>query len=132
MSTLPSLQDQRHPRHGFISEGGVVEEAGPRHHGYPFESEHLLRVESVVQAQAVGERRESQVADETIFVFELVSQSGPGPVSLEIIALIFESRAIDAGKSMEGRIKHPAGICHTVHVSALVVVFETRQAMLPA
>ena len=69
---------------------------------------------------------------QTIFVFELVSHCGASPASLEIVALVFESCAIDVSESMEGKIEHATGIVHAVYVGSLVVVFETGEAMLPA
>ena len=108
-----------------------MDEAGAGHHRYSFQSQQLLRVGCVVQAQTVGKRGEIQIAYKTIFVFELVAHSGARPPSLKIIALVFESRAVDVCKSMEGRIKNPAGIVYGVHVGALMVVFETGEAMLP-
>src|SRR5207237_9485995 len=86
----------------------------------------------VVRAQMAVMRVGVRFAYIAIFGFGLAADGGARLPLLKIIALVFETSAIDVGESMEGRIKNPAGIVHRVHIGALMVVFETGETMLPA
>src|SRR5258708_13145882 len=84
----------------------------------------------VVQAQAV-EYAKVQIADEAVFVLEFVAHRGSGPTPFHIIALIFESGAVDVGDRVEWCVKQTARVVDSVHVRAAMTLLLPRQATLP-
>ncbi len=102
----------------------------------PAPSELLLQVGILIEALARGLRAEA--ADESIFVFEAISEGRVGPGSFRVISLVFEAGAIDVVIFVIGKVEvaveraHASGIAVQVQVVVAVEIIETGEAVLPA
>src|SRR5438045_4025195 len=92
----------------------------------------------MVQAQAMAERRRRQIAAEAVLVLEAVAENGAGPAALPILALIFETSAVDIREGGKRKIdvavdrRDAPCLHHLVEIQALVVIFEAGKTMLPS
>src|SRR5689334_17605978 len=75
-----------------------------RNHRSPVPVQDLLAIHGMIKPQAVAERQESQITDEAIFVFKAVTERGPSPAPLPVLALILKPGAIHVGKVREGKV----------------------------
>lgn len=133
IAALEELPGKGHTRHSRISKSSVVDETRTGNNGEWAQAECLLPENSLVATKTVGDGRESEVADETIFVLELVSESGLGPTSFQIVCLIVESSSVDIGDGIGRKVEElPAGVNELIDVHALVVILGDAQAVLPA
>ena len=92
----------------------------------------LLPVGGLIPAQPVYYRRVVQVAGKTVFIFEFVAESRLRPASFQIVALVIETRAVNLGNRVSGKIEQAAGVAEGIHIDALVLMLKTIEPVLPA
>src|SRR5581483_2468815 len=91
----------------------------------------LLGISRMIEPQPMHQGRKVKVADESIFVFELIADGGSRPASFHVIALVLESRAIDVGERMKRKIEDACGIGEGIEIRAYMVVLESEKTVLP-
>ena len=85
----------------------------------------------------MSDRRRIQISDKSVLVFKLVADDSVRPGALQVVALVFEPRAVHVGENVKWKIDVAerggnAGRLHdVVFVQSLVVVLEASKAMLP-
>src|ERR1700684_781948 len=99
--------------------------------GEASEIDLLLAVDFVVEALAVGLRREENVAEKSVFIFDAIAEGGVGPTGFRVVALIFESGAVDVIHFVRRIVEDAIRIAEAFFVVPVGVI-ESGEAVRPA
>ena len=104
----------------------------------PAPGELLLQVGILIQTLPGTGGRVIQIPHDAVFVFDAISESGVGPGSLGVIALVFKSHAIDVIVLVRWKVElavertHAGRVAVHIQVCVAVKIVEASEAVLPA
>src|SRR5579862_1447752 len=110
MESQKSECDARNPG---VAEDAAVDETSTANCREPAYDYLLLQIGILIQAFAVSLWRIIEVSDESVFVFDAITQGGLSPRALGIASLVFHAPAIDMIDFVRCEVELKAAAIHS-------------------